>query len=137
MELIMHSRCNGKPHLILMLLPLMIALIVLTSWPVLGQNQKSADGMNGQKAASSVETRYLLFWTSPERVFELAKTVGTQGDGRTRLLGIGVTNSTFAQEKQVADNIHRAFTVARQHDLALMLHFDFHVEWRNRPDLWN
>ncbi len=137
MELIMHSRCNGKPHLILMLLPLMIALIVLTSWPVLGQNQKSADGMNGQKAASSVETRYLLFWTSPERVFELAKTVGTQGDGRTCLLGIGITNSTFAQEKQVADNIHRAFTVARQHDLALMLHFDFHVEWRNRPDLWN
>src|SRR5262249_15597777 len=35
------------------------------------------------------------------------------------------------------DLIHRAFAVARQYDLAVMLHFDFHVDWSNRPDLWN
>ena len=34
-------------------------------------------------------------------------------------------------------NIRRAFIVARQRNLAVMLHFDFHVDWSNRPDLWN
>lgn len=81
--------------------------------------------------------RYLLFWRTPEQASDLIKTIGEQGDGRTRLLGFGVPCAAFAQEKQIPDNIHRAFTVARRHDLAVMLHFDFHVAWSNRPDLWN
>lgn len=91
----------------------------------------------GVVQAQDAEPRYLLFWAPPERVSALAKTVREQGHGRTRMLAIGITCSTFAEEKQVSDNIHRAFNFARKHNIALMLHFDFHVEWSNRPDLWN
>ena len=93
--------------------------------------------VSAQSATQDAEPRYLLFWAPRERVSALAKTVGEQGDGRTRLLGIGITCSTFVQENQVSDNTHRAFTIARRENLAVMLHFDFHVEWSNRPDLWN
>jgi hypothetical protein len=86
---------------------------------------------------ANLEPRYLLFWRSPEQASDLIKTIGEQGDGRTRLLGFGVPCDTFLQEKQVPDNIHRAFSVARRLNLAVMLHFDFHVAWDNRPDLWN
>jgi hypothetical protein len=51
---------------------------------------------------------------SPERVSDLIKTIGEKGDGRTRLPGFALLCNTFVQEKQVPDNIHRAFTVARQ-----------------------
>jgi len=87
--------------------------------------------------AASPAPRYLLFWRTPEQAPDLIKLIGEQGDGRTRILGFGVPCATFAQEKQVPDNIHRAFNVARRYDLALMLHFDFHIAWSNRPDLWN
>ena len=89
------------------------------------------------KTVGTAEPRYLLFWRTPEQAPDLIKAIGEQGDRRTRLLGFGVPCATFAQEKPVPDNIHRAFTVARQNNLALMLHFDFHLAWENRPDLWN
>ena len=125
------------PHLSQMLFIPVIALIVGAAMPALSQHQKGGDGINRPKAVRGAEPRYLLFWRAPERVSDLAKTIGEKGDGRTRLLGFGVPCSTFVQEKQVPDSIHRAFTTARQHDLAVMLHFDFHVDWSNRPDLWN
>jgi hypothetical protein len=114
-----------------------IALIVGAAIAASGQHRKEVTVMNGPKTARDAEPRYLLFWAPPDRVSALAKTLGEQGNGCTHLLGIGITCSTFVQEKQVSDNIHRAFTIARQHDLAVMLHFDFHVDWPNRPDLWN
>ena len=89
------------------------------------------------KSPGGAEPRYLLFWTSPERASGLATRVGERGDGRARLLGFGVPCSTFVQEKQVAESIRRAFVCARKFNLAVMLQFDFHVEWSNRPDLWN
>lgn len=67
---------------------------------------------------------------------ELRDTLGVQGDG-AHLLGFGVACSTFEQERQVPESIHRAFAIARAKNLAVMLHFDFHVDWSNRPDLWN
>ncbi|HLK56912.1 MAG TPA: hypothetical protein VKU00_10120 [Chthonomonadaceae bacterium] len=138
MELRMHSMQSRRmPPLLRMLLVPGIALMVGAAMPALGQHSKEADVTNRPKPVGDAEPRYLLFWVPPERVSDLAKTLGEQGDGHTRLLGFGVPCSTFVQEKQVADSIHHAFTVARQHDLAVMLHFDFHVEWSNRPDLWN
>jgi len=98
----------------------------------------AASGQAGsEKGVRNPTSRYLLFWRTPEQAPDLVTTIGIQGDGRMRLLGFGVPCATFAQEKQVPDNIHRAFSVARQHNLALMLHFDFHLAWSNRPDLWN
>jgi hypothetical protein len=132
----MHSR--SRPPLLRMLFVLGITLMVVAAaMPTSGQHRKKAGVMNGQKSVGGAEPRYLLFWRAPERASDLVQTIGERGDGRTRLLGFGLPCSTFVQEKQVPDSIHRAFTVARKHDLAVMLHFDFHVDWSNRPDLWN
>jgi hypothetical protein len=60
-----------------------------------------------------------------------------KGDGKTRLLGFGLPTPTFEIEAQLPDRIRSAFAAAREHDMAVMLHFDFHLAWKNRPDLWN
>ena len=60
-----------------------------------------------------------------------------KGDGKTRILGFGLPNPTFELEEQLPGRIRSAFAAAREHDMAVMLHFDFHLAWKNRPDLWN
>jgi hypothetical protein len=92
---------------------------------------------NSNAPATSEEPRYLLFWSSPDKAGELAERVGMKGDGKTRILGFGLPNPTFELEKQLRDRIRSAFAAARAHDMAVMLHFDFHLAWKNRPDLWN
>jgi len=79
---------------------------------------------------------YLLFWRGPEQVPALIKSIGTKGDSY-HLLGFGLPCSTFEQEKQVPAQIRFAFAAALKYNAAVMLHFDFHVAWQNRPDLWN
>jgi len=86
---------------------------------------------------SAMEPRYLIFWRGPEQAVSLAQSIGTRGDGQSRLLGFGVACSTFLIEKQLDNVIRNAFATARQNNLALMLQFDFHVDWSNRPELWN
>jgi hypothetical protein len=137
MEPIMHSIRSRMPHLIRILFIPSIVLIVGATMPALGQPGTGAGVINGPKMVGDAEPRYLLFWRTLEQAPDLIKTIGEQGDGHTRLLGFGFPCATFVQEKQVPDNIHRAFTVARRYNLAVMLHFDFHIEWPNRPDLWN
>src|SRR5579862_3356713 len=115
----------------------LMALIVGVAIAAPGPHRIEAGVRNGPSSDGSAAPRYLLFWRAPEQAPDLIKTLSEQGDGRTRLLGFGVPCATFVQEKQAPDTIHRAFTVARRYGLAVMLHFDFHVEWSNRPDLWN
>ena len=114
-----------------------IALASFAAIAPAGQHGNDKAITSDPKSTGRETPRYLLFWRTPEQAPDLIKAIGEQGDGRTRLLGFGVPCATFAQEKQVPDNIHRAFAVARHYNLALMLHFDFHVDWSNRPDLWN
>ncbi len=133
-KLTLHQRITQSlaPHIIAFLL---IAGIATTAF---GQSGAKTDGPKSLVASAAGESpRYLLFWRSPEQAPNLVKTIGTQGDGRTRLLGFGVPCVTFVLEKQVPELIHSAFAAARKHNLALMLQFDFHIEWPNRPDLWN
>src|SRR5579871_1126683 len=137
MRLMTHTMRRRIPHLLWALFIPGIALIVGAPLSSPGQHRMGADVRNGPKTSGTVAPRYLLFWRTPEQASDLIKTLGEQGDGCTRLLGFGLPCATFVQEKQVPDNIHRAFTVARRYHLAVMLHFDFHVEWSNRPDLWN
>lgn len=94
-------------------------------------NVKTATALGSQK-----EPTYLLFWRAPDQVPALIKSIGTQGNGR-HLLGFGVPCSTFEQEKSVPGQIRLAFATARKYNTAVMVHFDFHVAWKNRPDLWN
>jgi hypothetical protein len=138
MKLITHTLSIPMRRRILLrvFLILGIALIFGAATATSGQTKVGTGVMEGQKTAGSAEPQYLLFWRSPEQAPDLIKTIGEQG-GRTRLLGFGVPCATFVLEKQVPAEIHRAFTVAREHNLALMLHFDFHIAWENRPDLWN
>ena len=65
--------------------------------------------------------------SSPEKAGELAERVGMKGDGKTRLLGFGLPNPTFEFEAQLPGLIRSAFAAARKHDMAVMLHFDFHL----------
>ncbi len=105
--------------------------------PAATRHESGSGAADAPTPADSQAPHYLLFWRTPDQAPELIKSIGEQGDGRTRFLGFGVPCATFAQEKQVPENIHRAFGVARRSGLALMLHFDFHLAWSNRPDLWN
>jgi hypothetical protein len=91
----------------------------------------------GLEAGAMSEPRYLLFWRTPEQALDLVRQLGSKGDSRSRLLGFGVPMSAFDEEKQLPTRIHEAFTIARAHDLAVILSFDFHIHWRNRADLWN
>ncbi len=88
-------------------------------------------------SAAAGEPRYLIFWNAPEKVGELVERVGMKGDGKTRLLGFGLPLETYEFEEHLPGLIRSAFTAAREHDVAVMLQFDFHLAWKNRPDLWN
>jgi hypothetical protein len=89
------------------------------------------------KNGLSGEPRYLIFWNAPEKVGELVERVGMKGDGKTRLLGFGLPIETYEFEAHLPSLIRSAFAAAREHDVAVMLQFDFHLAWKNRPDLWN
>jgi hypothetical protein len=92
---------------------------------------------NRNAPATPEQPKYLIFWSSPEKAGELADRVGMKGDGKSRLLGFGLPNATYELEAQLPTRIRSAFAAAREHDMAVMLHFDFHLAWKNRPDLWN
>ncbi len=92
---------------------------------------------SSKAAATSENPKYLIFWNLPEKAGELAQRIGMKGDGKTRLLGFGLPIATYEFEPYVPRLMRIAFTAARQHDMAVMLSFDFHVAWKKRPDLWN
>jgi hypothetical protein len=100
------------------------------------QSPQSASATTGVLATSETP-KYLIFWSSPDKAGELAARIGMKGDGRTRLLGFGLPMATYELEDQLPGLIRAAFAAAREHDLAVMLHFDFHLAWKRRPDLWN
>lgn len=92
---------------------------------------------NSEGLAMSEEPKYLIFWSAPEKAGELAEKIGMKGDGKTRLLGFGLPTSTYELEEQLPNRIRSAFAAALEHDMAVMMHFDFHLAWKNRADLWN
>ena len=94
-----------------------------------------AGGQSG--LAASEEPKYLIFWSPAEQAGELAEKIGMKGDGKTRLLGFGLPTSTYELERQLPNRIRNGFAAAREHDVAVMIHFDLHLAWKNRPDLWN
>jgi len=102
-----------------------------------GEQISTVPPVSSGRSAVSEKPKYLIFWSEPEKAVELAERVGVKGDGKTRLLGFGLPNPTFEIEAQLPSRIRSAFATAREHDLAVMLHFDFHLAWKNRPDLWN
>jgi hypothetical protein len=102
-----------------------------------GEQTSPATPAKGNAPARSEEPKYLIFWHSPEKAGELVERLGMKGDGKTRLLGFGLPNPTYEIEEQLPGRIRGAFAAARAHDMAVMLHFDFHLAWKKRPDLWN
>ena len=111
--------------------------LLACAWADAGEPSSPAPPANSKAPATSEKPKYLIFWSSPEKAGELAERVGMKGDGKTRLLGFGLPNPTFELEEQLPGRIRSAFAAAREHDMAVMLHFDFHLAWKNRPDLWN
>ncbi|MHC4508947.1 MAG: hypothetical protein ACYTAO_08310 [Planctomycetota bacterium] len=97
----------------------------------------AATPANNEGVPVSEEPKYLVFWWPPEKAGELAEKIGMKGDGKTQLLGFGLPTSTFEIEEQLPSPIRSAFAAAREHDMAVMLHFDLHLAWKNRMDLWN
>jgi len=83
------------------------------------------------------EPRYLVFWGPPEKVLELKERIGAVGDGKSQLLAFGLANPTFDHEPSLSGRVRGAFQAARKHGIPVYLHFDFHIEWKERPDLWN
>ena len=115
-----------------------VILLLACAWANAGGEQGSpAPAVNINAPGMSESRRCLIFWSDPEKAGELAERVGMKGDGKTRLLGFGLPNPTFEIEKQLPSRIRSAFAAAHEHDMAVMLHFDFHQAWKKRPDLWN
>ena len=102
-----------------------------------GEQSGLATPASSEAPANSEEPKYLIFWNDPEKAGQLAERIGMKGDGKTRILGFGLPTSTFEIEEQLPRHIRRAFAAAREHDMAVMMHFDCHLAWKNRPDLWN
>jgi hypothetical protein len=114
-----------------------VLFLLACAWTDAGAQSSPAPPVNSREPAISEKPKYLIFWSAPEKAGELAERVGMKGDGKTRLLGFGLPNPTYELEPQLPNRIRSAFAAAREHDLAVMLHFDFHLAWKNRPDLWN
>jgi hypothetical protein len=119
------------------LLILVLAALGLAVNPSARSAELTTKPNAGGEAGAMSEPRYLLFWRAPEQALELVRQLGSKGDSRSRLLGFGVPMSAFDEEKQLPTRVHTAFATARAHDLAVMLSFDFHIQWCSRPDLWN
>lgn len=122
---------------VVLILPL-LALFALTAIALIRiSHPPQTIASRPHKELNQSGIKYLIFWGGPKMVPDLIKTIGVTGDGRTRMLGFGLPCETFLQEKQIPQILHHAFTVALRNNIAVMLQFDFHVEWANRPDLWN
>ncbi len=115
-----------------------LVISLLACAPADAREPGTLDPPAGSKApATPGKPKYLIFWSDPEKAGELAERVGVKGDGKTRLLGFGLPIATYELEKQLPRLIRSAFTAAHAHDMAVMLHFDLHLAWKSRPDLWN
>jgi hypothetical protein len=115
----------------------LVIFVLACAWADAGEQSSPAALAKSKAPATSEEPKYLVFWHASEKVGELAERVGLKGDGKTRLLGFGLPNPTYELEEQLPSRIRGAFAAARKHDMAVMLHFDFHLAWKQRPDLWN
>ena len=114
-----------------------VIFLLACAWADAGEQSSPATPANSKAPATSKEPKYLIFWNLPEKAGELAERIGMKGDGKTRLLGFGLPISTYEFEEHVPSLIRRSFRAAREHDMAVMLSFDCHIAWKNRPDLWN
>ena len=83
------------------------------------------------------DPKYLIFWGGPKQVPDLLARIRTTGDGKSTQLGFGLPFATFEQEKELPAAIHDAFQTAKKYNVAVILNFDDHFMWKNRPDLWN
>ena len=105
-------------------------------WPRPVPAQGSCD------ARASDDIEYLIFWQPlPESlggVENLVAKLGTTGDGKTRQLGLGAGIPFFvADESEIISAIKQAFDIARRTNLAVHFNVDDHINWDQRPDLWN
>ena len=103
-----------------------------------------ASGMCGANDAREIE--YLIFWgpwpgDAPDpldRIGPLAAKLGTTGDGGTRQLGFGPGIPIWVRhEPSISQAIKRAFDTAKRTNVAAHFIVDDHIEWDERPDLWN
>jgi hypothetical protein len=129
-----HSLKRSGAGLLLMGL---VIFLLACAWVDAGEQESPTPPAQSKAAAASERPKYLVFWSDPEKAGELAERIGMKGDGKTRLLGFGLPTPTFELEERLPSVIRGAFAAARKNDMAVMLHFDLHLAWKERPDLWN
>jgi hypothetical protein len=88
------------------------------------------------------DIEYLLFWgplpASIGDIDEFAARLGTTGDGKTRQLALGARMLFYVDdETKIVESIKRGFDLARRTNVAIHFNVDDHVDWDQRPDLWN
>ena len=104
---------------------------------------------NGVCSANDAnDIQYLIFWpglpgaTSAENfeaaIRNFAVRLGTTGDSKTRQLGFGNDIPIFiSDESKIAKIIKFDFDMARRTNVAVHFNVDDHINWDERPDLWN
>ena len=105
-------------------------------WP------RPVPAQGGCEASASDDVEYLIFWqplpASLGGVENLVAKLGTTGNGKTRQLGLGAGIPFFiANELEIVSAIKQAFEIARRTNLAVHFNVDDHINWDQRPDLWN
>jgi hypothetical protein len=126
-----------------------------------GEEAKVADGTAPapeSKAADAVETKYLVFQVWPAQpgypgilpepgrlslskaqmegfVRDVAKAIGTKGDGRHKLGFVVGPISYDVPDEETRQWICDAFAVARENDAAVAFHIDDSMSWGRRKDL--
>ncbi len=113
-----------------------------------GSSVTSSSRSNGTcMADSSKDIEYLIFWPplpgekgddDESRVRSLVARLKTTGDGRTRQLGFGAMIPVWAASpKRIVNAIRQNFAIAQRTGVAVHFNVDDHIEWDERPDLWN
>jgi hypothetical protein len=92
------------------------------------------------------DIQYLIFWPPlpgttdnyEARIKDFAAKLGTTGDDKTRQLGFGIFIPVWAgNPSAITRAIKGGFDLAKRTNVAVHFNVDDHIEWDERPDLWN
>jgi len=155
------SKMKTKLFTIIILFVIIFSAAFLSTVPNNNPSQQSAMMYGEVRAVASPkppdqshianndnDIEYLIFWPPLPGVhssedFEagvrnFVTKMGTSGDGKTRQLGFGASIPIFvADESQIPQAIKGAFSIARRTNVAVFFNVDDHIQWDERPDLWN
>jgi hypothetical protein len=132
--------CSLKEIKMRKFLAVLVVVVGCFAW----SNACIASGTCSVNDGNDIE--YLIFWPplpggnlpDVRGIESVAARLGTTGDGKTRQLGVGDGIPVWASdESKIRQAINLRFDIAKQTNTAVHFLVDDHIDWSERPDLWN